>query len=508
MNSVPIIPLRTLDQYSILEAYLATLPPGEQQQAFHDLCLSDLYFLLRYVLNRPDAQKQWILDRCREVQSEPDDRLDLWSRGHYKSSIITFALTIQDVLRDPEITVGIFSHTRPIAKGFLRQIKREFEQNANLKGLFPTILWDDPGKQAPKWSEDDGLTVQRLGNPKESTVEAHGLVDGQPTGKHYRLVVYDDVVTQSSVTSPEMMTKTTEALELSYNLGSEGGRRRFIGTRYHQSDSYRTILDRGTAILRKRLATSDGTLDGEPAIWTRETLRLKRADLGPYTFACQIMQDPLHDATQGFRREWLRFYDNRSGQGMNKLMLVDAANSKRKSSDYTTIWIIGLAADRNMYALDIIRDRLNLTERAAAVMRLHRKWRPMQVRYEAYGLMADVAHIKSVQEAENYRFDITEVAGKTPKNDRIRRLIPVMEQGRFYLPHTLNYADYEGVIRDLVHDFIETEYVAFPVAAHDDMMDSLARIEEPELDLVWPRESTADKKDRYAVKHRTSAWAA
>jgi predicted phage terminase large subunit-like protein len=257
-----------------------------------------------------------------------------------------------------------------------------------------------------------------------------------------------------------------------------------------------------------RRATDDGTLDGVPAIWTYEQLREKRRDLGPYTFSCQIMLNPLADATQGFKREWLRFFDNRSGEGMNKYMLVDAANSKRKSSDYTTIWIVGLAADKNYYALDIVRDRLNLTERASAVMRLHRKWRPMQVRYESYGLQADIAHIKSIMEAENYRFDVQEVAGRTPKNDRIRRLIPICEQGKLYLPHTLNYTDYEHIVRDLVHDFIEEEYASFPVAVHDDMMDSLARIAEPDLELVWPRDSTAGKRDRYAVHSRPSAWAA
>jgi predicted phage terminase large subunit-like protein len=498
----------TLEQYSTLQRSLLALSSAEQAQAIRYLCLNDLYYLLRYALNRPDAEHQWILDRCREVQADPNDRLDLWSRGHYKSSIITLALTLQDILNDPEVTVGLFSHTRPIAKGFLRQIKRELEVNTCLRGLFPDIIWADPGRQAPKWSEDDGLVVRRNGNPKESTIEAHGLVDGQPTGKHYALMVYDDVVTQSSVTSPDMMAKTTEALELSYNLGSENGRRRFVGTRYHAADSYKTVIDRGTAKPRIRCATDDGTLDGELAIWTREQLMDKRRDLGPYTFSCQIMLNPAADVTQGFKREWLRFYENRSGEGMNKVMLVDAANSKRKSSDYTSIWVIGLAADKNYYALDIVRDRLNLTERGSAVMRLHRKWRPMQVRYESYGLQADIAHIKSIMEAENYRFDVTEVAGRTPKNDRIRRLIPICEQGRLYLLHSLNYSDYEHVVRDLIHDFIESEYVAFPVALHDDMMDSLARIAEPDLELVWPRDSSPTVKDRYKREVQTSAWAA
>ena len=43
-------------------------------------------------------------------------------------------------------------------------------------------------------------------------------MDGQPTSKHYRRMVYDDVVTRESVTTPEMIKKTTEAWELFRNL--------------------------------------------------------------------------------------------------------------------------------------------------------------------------------------------------------------------------------------------------------------------------------------------------
>jgi len=228
-------------------------------------------------MNRPDMQRQWLFDRCREVQAMPNGMLDLWSREHYKSTIITFGKSVQDILAshgdDPlpayggrEMCIGIFSHTRPNAKGFLRQIKYEFESNELLRELFPDILWDNPTRDAPKWSEDDGIIVKRRSNPKEATIEAWGLVDGQPTGKHFPILNYDDVVTRESVTSPEMMKKTTEATELSYNLGTDGGVRRFIGTRYHYNDTYRTLIERGTVTPRIRLATHDGTLDGELAL--------------------------------------------------------------------------------------------------------------------------------------------------------------------------------------------------------------------------------------------------
>jgi predicted phage terminase large subunit-like protein len=217
------------------------------------------------------------------------------------------------------------------------------------------------------------------------------------------------------------------------------------------------------------------------------------------------------DATQGFKRDWIRFYEKSPEDvhsGLNKYILVDAANDKRKTNDYTAMWVVGLGSDGNRYILDIVRDRLNLTERAEKLIQLHRKWRPMEVRYERYGMMADIQHIKYRQGEMNYRFDIIEVGGQTPKNDRIRRLIPLFEQAKIWFPQTLHKTNYEGQTRELVGDFIEQEYASFPVPMHDDMLDALARMEEPDLSLVWPK-MPEESKDAYAKhKSRRSAWAA
>ena len=95
------------------------------------LAQSDLFFLLVYVLGRADLNRDWYFTRCREVQAAPDGYLDLWGREHGKSSLITFGLTIQDILNDPEITVGIFSYSRPIAKAFLSHLQAKCLQGVS-----------------------------------------------------------------------------------------------------------------------------------------------------------------------------------------------------------------------------------------------------------------------------------------------------------------------------------------------------------------------------------------
>ena len=459
--------------------------------AVKDLCQNDLFYLLVRVCKREDMLHPWIYERCREVEENPNGFLDLWAREHYKSTIITFGLTIQDVLKDPEISIGIFSHTRPIAKAFLRQIMRELEGNLVLQGAFPDILWGKDIKNAPKWSEDEGIIVKRKTNPNEATVEAWGVVDGQPTSKHFRVLLYDDVVVRDSVTNEEMMAKTMQQLEMSYNLGSVGGFRRFAGTRWHFNDAYRTLMERGTAKPRFHPGRKNGEEDGVSVYWPNSIHEEKRRDMGPYSYASQILLNPRADALQGFKREWVKEYKNiTKGQSdrMTKYLLIDAASSKKKGSDYTAMWIVGLGSDGNYYCLDIVRDRLSLTERADRVFTLHRKWKPKEVRYEKYGLMADVEHIKSRQESENYRFEIKEVGGQTKKPDRIGRLIPIFEQGKVYLPKSLHITDYQKQTVDLVRAFIEEELVAFPVGLHDDMLDALSRIAEPDLKLIWPKE--------------------
>jgi len=472
-------------QYGLILARARKEGEAVLRDVMRYLCRTDLFFLLTKVLKRKDANKGFVYDRCRMVQENPDGYLDLWAREHYKSTVITFALTIQDILNNPDITVGIFSHTRPIAKAFLRQIKREFEDNEVLKDLFDDILYSKPAQESPKWSEDEGIIVRRTANPKEATIEAWGLVDGQPTSKHYSLMVYDDVVTKESVQSPLMIANTTSAWENSRNLASmEGGRTRYIGTRWHYSDTYSEMIKRGVAI--PRIFTEEDE-DGNLYLWTPELRDMKRREMGPYVYACQIRQDPKQGSQMGFLPQWVRYWRGDNWKGMNTVILVDPSSSKKKSTnDYTVMLVVGRGWDGSYYLIDGVRDRINLTEKWKKLVEFHRKYRPLQVVYEEYGLQADIEHFETRMEEENYRFRIIPVGGSIPKFDRIQRLVPIFENGEFYLPEYLPKRDWEGAPYDFVKVFVNEELLAFPFCQHDDMLDCLSRLCDKESSLPVP----------------------
>jgi len=500
--------------YDELHAQAISLGEGQVIALQRQLCRTDLFYLLTRACGRVDIDRDWLFERCEEVQADPDGRLDLWAREHYKSTIITFGKSIQDILashgKDPlpewggvEVTIGIFSHTKSIARGFLRQIKYELEINERLKYLFPDILYANPKKEAPNWSEENGITVKRASNPKEATVEGWGLVDGQPTSKHFKLLIYDDVVTRESVTTTEQIKKTTEAWELSLNLGADGGRKRYIGTRYHFNDTYKVIMERGSAIKRLHPATDNGKADGKPVFLSQEALAEKRRDMGVYVFGCQMLQDPRADQVQGFKLEWLQHYDTEPDPAtVNFYILVDPANEKKKESDHTAMWVLGLGPDRNYYVYDMVYDRLNLTERTERLFELHREYLPLGVGYEHYGMQADIQHIESEMDRIGYRFNVTPLGGSTPKPDRIRRLVPKFEQGRIWLPRSLWRTDYEGKRHNLVHRFIDEEYLPFPVGAHDDLLDGLARILDQDLAAQFPQVRKREKKESWQDKLR------
>lgn len=354
------------------------------------------------------------------------------------------------------------------------------------------------------------------------TIDAHGGayfatgVGGSATGRGAHLLLIDDPIKDRADADSDLVRKQLRDwyTSVAYTRLMPGGAIIVIQTRWHEDDLCGWLLKEHAAenweVLSLPALQDEGVapdpdngIRGEHALWPAsyplESLYKIKATLSaesPRDWEAMYMQRPRPLGGGLFKRGWLCHYEGAMhSSGQFVIMLVDPASGRRKvktdnQKDFTSIWIVGLGADENYYVLDMVRDRLNLTERAEAVFRLHRKWKPGQVRYEQYGMQADIEHLKSEMEKRKYRFAIQEVGGQVAKEDRIKRLIPLFQKSRVWLPKEHMYTPVEGTKPvDLVHSFIEEEYLAFPVGRHDDMLDALARIAEPTLDTPFPSDN-------------------
>lgn len=495
---------------------LSKTDPHQALVIFRTLCQIDLYWLLRYGLNREFVGlHDWWFDRCREVQFAPNGYLDLWAREHGKSSIITVALTIQDILNDPEITVGIFSHTKPVAKSFLRVIKREFENNAVLKELFPDILYADPANQSQKWSEDAGILVIRKGNPPEATVEAAGLVDGAPTGRHYKLRIYDDVVVPESVATPEQMQKVLDALDMSHNLGQRGGTMRMIGTRYKLGDAYQTYIERGVVTPRIYPATDDGTVDGNPVYFTSEEWDNKQRDMSAAIIASQMLQNPMASDSVIFQPDWFRIWPAlKEFPKFEAIFLsIDGAFSVKQSADDSCLLMLGLfkntegSEKMSLMVLDCYMEKSAYPDlRDEILMQWGNRYGPNEKTVDAVIVEDKASGSALIPDLKRAGVSVYPYnPGALDKSARANLVSHLIRDGYVWLPESRNPKRVGKVMSWLskAHD----QWLYFPNSKHDDAVDALVQSLAVLDKIGFLRGRIAPQREQeYSYKHDVGSY--
>ena len=351
---------------------------------------------------------------------------------------------------------------------------------------------------------------------KSGAYKGTGL-GGSVTGYGCRTLVLDDLLNPKEAASDTVRTNTLiemrSTLFSRFNKFAEG-RIAMIMQRLHEQDPSGDLLKDGGCYHLKLPAENKGktiSYSRNGKTWQMEsgqllTPRLGRSDLDElmlnlteYHYVGQYLQDPVPLGGGEFKEAWLQLYHSGAIKPteMNIVILMDQAGGdemnkrKKKLSDWTVIAVIGLGADNNYYLLDMVRDRLNPTDRVDTLFMMHRKWnqlsgKPPKVGVEQIGMMTDAHYIREKHKQDAYYFSVTEVGGTQIKEERIRWLVPVMQQHRFYIPATLPYVDTQGRKFDLITE-MKGEMASFPKARWDDILDTISRLGTVELSLQFPK---------------------
>lgn len=466
----------------------------------------DLFYLLNCILEVPRVGMQWHFERCQEVMNLTQGVFDAWTRGSGKSAIISYGNVIRRNMIDPDYCFMLFSHTRPLAKELLRKIKQTYEGHQKLKWLYPDILWSNPEVEAPVWSLDHGITLKRKSVTRgEATVEAYGLVDGQPTGRHPDELIFDDI--QKEKISDYMIDQIENSFDTAMGLGSTKPTRwSMIGVFFRGGSVYDRLIERGVALPRIRPAMFP---DGSSPIWNDEEVRETIKLVSPAVLACEYLMDPARKAEgEGFKEEWLRYHDGIDLRSCYLWLIVDpgSGGKKKGSGSKSALWIVATRADRKLYVIDGVNAPLSLAQRADWTLALHRQYNPKKIFYEKYGMQGDIEYIKERVKREGYHpeggFTIEEITAKEgSKDDRIEWLVPAFREGLIVMPKRIPERVINDEVIDVMKNFLENEFRKYPATKSKDLLDCLAWSQWKDLGLTWP-----EGYDDVSIRRKEIDW--
>ena len=446
----------------------------------------NLFFLSRYLLHY-ELVDEFHKPLCKEIESVggefPKQRLWLWARGHLKTTLITIAHTIQLILNNPNIRILIAHNKLENAKGVLFQIKWHFMNNRSFRRTYPEFCPEANKDGKIEWGTTEHVTVpNRTKNFTEPTIDTAG-VDTTKTGRHYDYMKKDDIVWEKSVTNEEQLeaTRRWDALTIPMFDNAERAMQDYIGTRYHWADIYSSLLE--SPDIKKSFMPA---WDEEGVVlwkeqYTREGLEkiLNSKNMNPYVFYCQYLLQPNDPKNRIFKEEWLVSRDFPSNPSWIYYICVDPAGEKKKTSDYSVMLVIGVDEKGKWHLVDGLRDKLHLHERISKLKGLVEKWKPFRVSYERVGMQADFQELERLKKDGKFPFVSIEERKPSPqetKKDRIMGLCGRFSSAFITIPKELHYySDYHKKRIDLIQEF-KYEFLQFPKAPHDDILDTLAQM--------------------------------
>ncbi len=444
-------------------------------------CKESLHFLCTRFLGFKDWDK--IHDDIEKfLNRKSRKKLILVPRGHLKTSVITKAFSIQQVLRNPNVRILIANQVWDKAREMLYEIKQMFTDKSDLPKLFGSFVSD-------RWREDDIVVRQRTIALAAPTIGTSG-VEAELTSSHYDVVILDDLQGLQNYQTPEQREKVKRYYRSMMDLLEPGGLLVVVGTRWHLDDVYQYIMDEESEYfdITVRKVVENGQIifpkkfnkrfDPQTKSWL-ETLE-PTLDFINYLkkrpseeFSAQYMNSPIDSENQIFKKEYFKTYDRRP-ERLFVSMTIDPAISEKQSADYFAINVSGMDENYKIYVLDTLKGHWKVAESIDNIFTTYLKWHPSEVGLETIAYQKALkSWLEEKMRERGVFFPITELTRNTneSKEFRIKALEP------FYRDGLIAHAPWMKSL--------EQELLEFPKGKHDDEIDALAS----QLSLLMPGDS-------------------
>lgn len=216
-----------------------------------------------------------------------------------------------------------------------------------------------------------------------------------------------------------------------------------------------------------------------PERLTQDFLDNARRTMGSYFFANQYQNEIIPDDEQTFKKEWRRYYKE-IPEDVYRFAFVDPAISEADTADYTALTVAAVDSNKNWYIEAVRRERLNPSGIIELIFQTHQTYAPRIIGVEDVAFQRAIIHFayeEMKRRGKKVPLDGVKRSPDKSKQMRILGLVPRFEWGTLLLGP--NCQD------------LEEELDSFPRGTHDDVLDSLASIE----DIVYyPQKKVKDEK--------------
>lgn len=457
-------------------------------------------------------------------------QLLLFPRDHGKSRYIAYRVA-WELTKDPTLRVLYISATSNLAEKQLNFIKGIFTSPIHRR-YWPQHVKSNLGERK-RWNATEielDHPLRAKENIRDPSIFCAGLTTSI-TGMHCDIAVLDDVVVQENAYTEEGRTKVRSQYSLLSSIEGADAKEWVVGTRYHPKDLYNDMLS-----MREELYNKEGELVGDRAIYevmerpvedrgdgTGEFLwpRTQRSDgkwfgfnrsilarkrgqyLDRMQFRAQYYNDPSDPDSRPIDYSLFKYYDKKfltqtdghwyfGSKRLNVVAAIDFAYSVRRTADYTTLVVIGVDEDNNIYVLDIDRFRSDrISDYFQAILNASNRWGFRKLRAETTA--AQQAIVRSLKEdffaPHGLTISVEEVKPTRHSGTKEERmeavLVPRYENGQVY--------HYRGGNTQLLEDELVTRN-----PPHDDIKDALSTAIEG---AVRPQQRMKPRKDRNVVFH-------
>ena len=444
-------------------------------------CLKDIFFFAKHILGYWWLSAPVHEEFAIEIQKDINLSLFLLPRGHCKTQLFTIADGIRNYLIAPEQPIAIVCDRLKRSVKKTRAMKWHFEHNRQLRSLFPDLVWQNPQKDSPKWTDEEFILPKHTGRQEPSFLATS--LENQPTGLHFPRIKCDDIVTPETVTSKEMMDKNKDAYGLlRSSILQAGGNIQITGTIYDDGDLHCELIKSGAYRLYKRSASFDAAgksvFPGTPkarSLWPEqfdlERLEEIRRDptVGNYIFSCQYLLDPVPDESAFFQLNWFPRYSVLP-TNLTMYASADLAISAKDSAAYTAITVVGANLKSQLYLVYVRRGHWDGMEIIDSLFDVQNLYKPLIWAIEVENIERTIGPFLRKAMVERQTF--LNIEGFIPTQDKVARARSIQgraREGFILLPAS-------GATEPTWLADFEYEMRRFPKGATKDQVDSFALI--------------------------------